>query len=102
VELGRSDVLVGAEVVLDGGEVHRFLYYFGVVRDSKGNGVNGFSEGPGGAAVLEEGEDANAGSQGLRNILETISAIIFLGIILLINCVLIFLGETIAIGLLDT
>jgi hypothetical protein len=41
VKLGRSDVLVGAQVVLDGGEVHRLFNDLGVVRNAQRDGVDG-------------------------------------------------------------
>lgn len=46
VELRGSDVLVGPQVVLDGREVHRLLYYLRVVRDAQGDGVDRLPEQP--------------------------------------------------------
>ena len=67
VELSGSDVLVGPEVVLDGGEVHGFFDDLAVVGDAEGHGVHWLAEGPGGSRILEQVEDPYAGTQGLGN-----------------------------------
>jgi hypothetical protein len=94
VKLGRSDVLVGAQVVLDGGEVHRLFNDLGVVRNAQRDGVDGLAEQPGGARVLEQVEDADAGPQGVIEPLVAVPAgDLLLRIILLINCILNLLIE---------
>jgi hypothetical protein len=103
VELSGCDVLVGAQVVLNGREVHGFLDDLGVVRDPQGDGVHRLPEGPRGAAVLQQVEDAHARTQGLAHVVETVPAIILLRIILFIDRILNFLSiATIVILLAPT
>ena len=62
MELRGSDVLVRAQVVLYGRQVHRLLYDLAVVRNAQCDWVYGLPEEPRGAGVLEQVEYAYAGA----------------------------------------
>lgn len=88
MELGGRGVLVGAQVLLNGRQVHRLLHDLGVVRNAQRDRIHGLSEGPGSLAVFEKGEDSDAGAETFADVLVRVAASdLLLRVVLLVDCV---------------
>jgi len=46
VKLSGGDILIGTQIMLDGGEIHRLFDYFSIVRDTESHRVDRLSKGP--------------------------------------------------------
>ena len=91
MKLSWSHILIRSQVVLYRGKVHWLRDDFLVVRNSKGNGVNRLSKRPWSLAILEHVKNPNTWTQGLANMIERTSSIVFLDVVFLIGSIFNFL-----------
>ena len=100
MELGRSYVLICTQVVFYCWKVHWLLDYLCVVGYPESNWINWLSEGPGGFTIFKQSQNLHTRLKSLTDVLKGVPSVFFLGVILLINSIFIFLSKTINIGFL--